>query len=309
MMEISIVIETVTVRYDDDHGPVADAIAPAIAALGLQSLPRDRFEILVVLDPAVDAATLDELRRRYPDVRLVLDVEPNYFAEKNAGVAAARAPVVAWLDADCVPDPAWIESLLAPLRQGADLSTGRTRYEGGSLAAKTFSVPDFANVIDREGSATGIMLNNVALRRDLALAHPLDTRIRRNGGCYLLYHQLRAIGTRMVYVPEATVSHALDVAGLGFVRKHFDRGFDSVSVYRCDGTHALRGTRLFRRLGPIALAGITARRVAHDWRRLARERAQIGISPLALPYYAGVMALTRGIELAGGMTAMVRRKR
>lgn len=304
---ISVVVETVTLIHDHDHGPLADAVAPAMAALQRQTA-RD-FEILLVFDRGVGEETVAELRRRYPHVRLVPDAAPNYFAEKNAGVAAARGEIVVLLDGDCLPAQDWLESLVAPLAGGADVVSGKTRYGGGSLTARTFSVSDFGNVLDEQGSASGIMLNNVAFRRELVLRQPLDARIRRNGGCYLLFHQLRAAGARMLYEPRAVVSHELDVAGLGFARKHYDRGFEMVEVYRCDDTYALRGTRPFRRFGAVALAGITAHRVVSDWRRLFRLRRQLGFGTLALPYYAAVLTMTRGIELCGGLTAIVSRRK
>ena len=309
MTQVSVIIETVTLRFDHDHGPLADAIGPTIAAVERQTFPRDRFEILLVLDGEAGETTVEELRRRYPAVRLVIGVAPNYFAEKNAGAAAARGAIAAFVDGDCVPDPTWLEALVAPFANGADVVTGRTRYEGSSFSARTFSVPDFGTVAEEQGASSGIMLNNVAFRRELVLGHPLDARIRRNGGCYLLYHQLRAVGVRMAYAAEAIVTHGLDVAGLGFVRKHFDRGYDSVSVYRCDDANVLRGTRVFRRLGVLALPVIIARRVLFDWRHLARKRAQIGITALQVPYYAAVMLTTRAIELCGGVTAAVARRK
>lgn len=304
---ISVVVETVTLIHDHDHGPLADAVAPTLAALQRQTA-RD-FEILLVLDRGVGEGTAAELRRRFPHVRLVRDAAPSYFAEKNAGVAAASGEIVALLDGDCIPDDDWLASLVAPLAAGADVVTGKTRYGGDSLTARTFSVPAFGNVLDVEGSANGIMLNNAAIRRELALRHPLDARIRRNGGCFLLFHQLRAAGARMLFEPRAVVTHELDAGGLGFVRKHYDRGVDMVTAYRCDDGHVLRGTRLFRRLGPIALAGITARRVVSDWTRLVRHRRQLGLPALALPYYAAVVTVTRSIELCGGMRAIVSRRR
>jgi hypothetical protein len=184
--------------------------------------------------------------------------------------------------------------------------TGRTRYAGGSRFARTFSVSDFATVLeDGTGGASGLMLNNVAFRRDVLVAHPLETRIRRNGGCYLLYHQLRALGLRMVYEPGAVVAHGLDIRGLGFVRKHFERGYDGVSVYRFDEGAVLRGTRVFRRLGGLALVAFTGRRIVLDWVRMARQRRQMGISALALPYFGAIMLGTRLIELTGALTAVV----
>ncbi len=308
-MNVSVVIETVTVLHDHDQGPLVESIAPALAAVERQTYPRDRFEVLVVLDAAVTEETIAELGRRYPGVRVIRDIAPNYFAEKNAGLRAARGEIVAFLDADCVPEAEWLASLIAVLEDGADVVTGRTRYEGRSFSATTFSVPDFGTVIEDRGAATGIMLNNLAMRRELGLQHPLDARIRRNGGCFLLYHQLLAEKKRMAYTTKATVWHGLDVAGLGFVRKHFDRGYDAVGVYRCDETFVLRGTRLFRRFGALALPPLIVRRVLSDWRRLARTRSQIGISALQVPWYALVMAVTRTIELAGGLTAVASRRK
>jgi hypothetical protein len=147
------------------------------------------------------------------------------------------------------------------------------------------------------------------IRRDVFVANPFEERIPRNGGCYLLYHRLRAAGHRIVYTPRAVVAHGVDVAGVGFVRKHFDRGYDGVAVYRYDSTNVLRGSRLARRLPGFALLPITVRRLALDWIRLVRTRDQAGIGTAALPYYALVMVVTRVIELVGGLVATVSPRR
>ena len=263
----------------------------------------------MVVDDAVDASAAHELQQRFPFVKLVLASETNYFSAKNAGSRAATGSIIALLDGDCEPQPDWLEVLVSRFDEGVDVVAGCTRYSGDSLLGRTFSVPDFANVGgEADGSATGILVNNVAFRREVFLTHPLDERIRRNGGCYLLYHQLRADQVKIVYEPRARAAHGLDIGGLGFVRKHFDRGFDGVSVYRFDDRGVLRGTSWYRRIGGLALFPITARRIALDWMRLVRKRRQIGISSLSVPYYAAVALGMRLIELAGGLTAGVSRK-
>ena len=202
----------------------------------------------------------------------------NYFAAKNAGAAAATGSIVALLDSDCVPAPDWLELLLARLTPGVSGVAGHTRYSGGSLAARTLSVPDFSFVFEKEsGASTGMNLNNVLFRREVLLRHPLDARIRRNGGCYFLFNQLRAAGVRVVYEPRARTAHGF-AGALRLLKKHFDRGYDGVTVYRLDDGGVLRGTRAFRRFGALALAGIIARRVVVDWVRMARQRRQIGIA-------------------------------
>jgi hypothetical protein len=105
------------------------------------------------------------------------------------------------------------------------------------------------------------------------------------------------------------IAHGLDIAGSGFVKKHFARGFDGVSVYQFDEGAVLRGTRLFRRFGAAALIAFAGRRIILDWTRIIRDRDQIGISLIAFPYFAVVTAGVRLIELAGGLTALARRPR
>jgi glycosyltransferase involved in cell wall biosynthesis len=301
----SIVVETITAREHEDAetAPFVERLQPTLDAVDLQQYPRDRFEVIVVLDDDT-RADADSLKRRYPFVRVVFASQRNYFAAKNAGAAAAVGELVALLDSDCVPAPDWLEALSVPFESGAEVVAGCTRYTGMSFAARTFSVPDFANVVGGDDrTASGFNLNNVAFRRDLLLAHPLDARVRRNGGCYFLFHQLRRRGTRIVYEPNATVSHGVDVHGFGFARKHFDRGYDGTNVYRLDAEGVLRGTAIYRRFGVFGLAALATRRVVVDWTRLLRYRRQIGIPMVALPFFAGVSALVRSIELAGGLTA------
>jgi GT2 family glycosyltransferase len=308
MTDVSVVIETVTARFEGEREPLADALGPTLGALRRQTVPG--FEVIVVVDRDVDPAEVDALVAAHPEVQVVWCDRPSYFAEKNAGAAAASASVVALLDGDCVPEERWLESLLEPLAPGVTVVAGRTRYEGRSLTAKTFSVSDFAIVVAEEaGDATGLLVNNMVIRRDVFVANPFEERIPRNGGCYLLYHRLRAAGHRIVYTPRAVVAHGVDVAGVGFVRKHFDRGYDGVAVYRYDSTNVLRGSRLARRLPGFALLPITVRRLALDWIRLVRTRDQAGIGTAALPYYALVMVVTRVIELVGGLVATVSPRR
>lgn len=305
---ITVVVETITARYDgaDASEPLVDSLSGTIAAIGRQTWPRDKVEVIIVLDDAVDAQTAEELRERFEGVRFVYSAQSNYFAAKNAGAAAAQGSIVVLIDGDCVPEPDWLEVIASRIAEGVDVVAGSTRYTGQSFVARTFSVPDFANVLGNEdGVATGFNLNNAAFRADVLRAHPLESRIRRNGGCFFLYHQLRAAGTRIVYEPRAHVSHGLDVRGLGFVRKHFDRGYDGITVYRLDDRDFLRGSRWIRRSGGLAIVPIVARRIVLDWLRLAKHRRQIGISISTLPFYGAVAVGTRLIELAGAFKAIV----
>jgi glycosyltransferase involved in cell wall biosynthesis len=307
---VSVVIETVTSRSGSPNGSLADTLAGALKALDQQTYAQELIQVIVALDSGVAAGEADELSRRYPSVKLVSSLKRNYFAAKNVGALAADGDVIALLDGDCVPEPHWLEALLGPLESGAAAVGGRSRYPGGAWLARTFSVPDFAYILaEQSGAASGFNIHNVAFRREVLLTHPFDERIPRDGGCYLLFHQLRAEGARILHEPRAEVAHNLDFHGFGFVSKHFNRGYDGATVYRIDDGAALRGTRLFRRLGAVALVPITGRRIIVDWLRLLRHRRQIGISFLALPYFGAIAVVTRLIELTGGLSAGLSRLR
>lgn len=77
------------------------AIASALA------LPIDRFEIIVVDDGSTDGTSAWLAERAAQDPRIVplrRDADHGVSAARNAGIAAARAPVLGFLDADDVWD-------------------------------------------------------------------------------------------------------------------------------------------------------------------------------------------------------------
>lgn len=305
---VSVVVETVTARADVTTGALPEDLERTLRSLENQTWPRELIELILVVDEEVTDADRAELARHWSGARLVSSPASNYFDAKNAGTRAASGEFVALLDGDCAPAHDWLERLMARMEPNVAAVAGRTRYAGATFGERIFSIPDFAYVVDRgDGCASGFNINNVVFRREVLLANPFDARIARNGGCYLLFHRLRAQGARILYASDAAVAHGNDVAGLRFARKHFDRGYDSVTVYRLDTTPVLRGTRLFRRFGPIALVGFSARQTVIDWLRLLRHRRQIGIRLWSVPLYCAVSAMLRSIELCGALTATVRR--
>jgi cellulose synthase/poly-beta-1,6-N-acetylglucosamine synthase-like glycosyltransferase len=300
---VSIVVETVTARERKPPLRLAAAIAESMEALA--SAGNESVETIVVIDPTIDPVEVDEARRRYPSARFVGTPNRNYFEAKNAGAAAANAEIVVLLDGDTAPGRDWLDAILSGFKPGIDVVAGRTRYTGPSLAARTFSIPDFAAVLDNQGAASGFNINNVAFRREVLAAHPLDARIRRNGGCFLLYNELRKANVRMVYEPRAVVNHAIDEGLRGFIRKHLDRGFEGIDVYRLDDQAIVRGTPIFRRFGWPAIPPLMTRRLALDWLRLVKHRRQMGVSILGLPYYFLVSLFTRMIQTVGAFTAVI----
>ena len=301
---VSVVLETVTPQTSVAGGRLAERLAGPLAALTRQTYPQPLIEPVLAIGGEVPASERQEIARRFPDLVLATAAPGNYFDAKNRGAAAARGEIVTFLDGDCTPEPDWLEQIVARFAPEVTAVAGCVRYEPGTRLARILSVPDFGYILEeKDGQASGFNLGNVAFRRETLLANPLDSRLVRNGGCYNLFHHLKAKGARIVYAPDARVAHTLDFQGLGFLHKHWRRGYDGLAVYRLDREGVFRGTRWYRRFGSLALVALSGRRILVDWSRLARHRRQIGISAAALPVYAALGAVLRCTELAGSIAA------
>jgi hypothetical protein len=309
---VSVIMETVSALSSADGGSLAERLAEPLAALARQTYPQHLIQPILVIGAEVTEAERREVALRHPGLTLATSAAGNYFDAKNVGVASARGGIVTFLDGDCIPQADWLEKLVAPLAEGADVVAGYVRYHPRNALARALSVPDFGYIVaDEDGGASGFSLGNVAFRREILLANPLDHRLVRNGGggCYNLYHRLKAKGARIVYAPGARVLHGLDWSGLGFIRKHWGRGYDGLEVYRLDSDHVFRGTRWYRRFGILALVALSARRTLVDWHRIVRYRRQIGIGVVGVPFYAMLAMALRGVELGGSIAAHMRKER
>jgi len=101
-------------------------IARLLAALSAQTLPRERFEVVFADDGSTDGST-DGIETDDGWIRVVPGPPRNSYAARNRAVAASVAPVLAFCDADCVPEPEWLEQGLLAL-EDADVVAGRIRF-------------------------------------------------------------------------------------------------------------------------------------------------------------------------------------
>jgi glycosyltransferase involved in cell wall biosynthesis len=96
----------------------ADRLRRLVDALARQTLAPERWELVVVDDCSDDAEVdrvLASLSDLVPCVATALHTPRNGgpAPARNLGWRATRAPIVAFIDDDVVPDPAWLEGGLA----------------------------------------------------------------------------------------------------------------------------------------------------------------------------------------------------
>ena len=114
-----------------------DGLRRLLDGLSSQTLPFDRWEAVIVDDgsgPDV-AAAVDRLAGGVPFSVRVLHQGANrgQAAARNRGWRSTSAPVIAFVDDDCVPEPGWLAAGLAALsRPGVGVVQGRTVRPAGS---------------------------------------------------------------------------------------------------------------------------------------------------------------------------------
>jgi GT2 family glycosyltransferase len=130
MPEVSVVIVTWNGRHH------LDACLPSVQAQAGVSAE------IVLVDNASTDGTIEHVRERFPDVRVVaLPRNLGFAGGNNAGVRAARGQFVALLNNDTIASPGWLRALV----NGVDEATGY------SLVTSRIVYMHAPNVIDSAG--------------------------------------------------------------------------------------------------------------------------------------------------------------
>lgn len=203
--------------------------------------PAGIFEIVVVDDGSPDPAAIEAATVSVPTATIVRLGGRGPAAARNAGVAAARAPIVCFTDDDCEPVPGWLGTLLRPIEAGAAASAGPTvvpaTSDGFARATQL--------IVDRlvTGSPSGFVpTSNLACARRVLGEVPFDERFPLYAEDRDWCARLHAAGHEYVWVPEAVVVHHLELDLTGFLRKHERYGRGAFRFRRANAA--------FRRLEP-----------------------------------------------------------
>ncbi len=212
-----------------------DGLARALASVAAQDRLAEIAREVVVVDNAADgdAAPMAARWRERLAVPLVYvhEPRPGVATARNAGLAAATAADVAFLDDDEVAPPAWLGALVgAHRRLEADVTFGpvlgrapQAPSELRTLLERFFSRADRGRtglVPDAQGCGCG----NSIMRRSTALAGdaPFDEAANETGGeDDRLFALLAARGARFAWCAEAWVEEfaAADRSTLAYALK------------------------------------------------------------------------------------------
>jgi len=89
-------------------------ICKCLESLLAQDYPKDKYEVIIVDGVSTDRT--QEICKQYP-VRLIAAEKSGISYQRNRGIEAAKGKYVAFTDADCIVEKAWLRKLVAQIEK------------------------------------------------------------------------------------------------------------------------------------------------------------------------------------------------
>lgn len=187
----------------------AEALRACLRSLSLQTR---RPEAVVVVDSASDDA-VEAAAGAFTDVQVVRSERPLLAgAARNLGAGHARSQCLAFIDADCVAEPGWLEAAAAAIRAGANVAGGAVLdLHPWHPVAAADNLLQFADSSPHRpaGSASHLPSCSLALQRvhfDSLGRFPDDIPVGED--VELIARAVRTWGAGVRFVPTMRVRHA-----------------------------------------------------------------------------------------------------
>lgn len=252
-----------------------DRLAACLRALRAQTLPRERFEVIVCDDGSPEAlAPMVEPFRSDLDLTVITQPNAGPAAARNRGARQARGAVLAFTDDDCTPAPDWLARLDERVTRLPDTLIGgaiTNLLVSDPYATATQLVMDFVYRA-HEHDVTSVKLfstSNLAVpaQRFRELGGFDESFATAAGEDYDFCARWHHAGYASVLAPEVVVGHAHGHTLASFWRQHAGYG----------------------------------RALLHVRRRIARRSGRQGLRLEAPRFYAGLVAYP--LQRAHGVTA------
>jgi len=214
-----------------------------LACLERQTMAAHSFEVIVVDDGCEDD-TLQRLREFHPShysLQLISQANSGPASARNAGIRAARAPIVIFTDDDCRPQPPCIERLVECLDSSDDSVAGC----GGLTVRGSESM--VSRYLDRigvlrpqvdSGRVLYVTTCNAAFRRSAldAVDGFCEAFLQAGGEDPDLCMRIADLGFRFLVQDQAIVVHRHPSSLAGLFRMYARYGKGLVVTYRLGRT-------------------------------------------------------------------------
>jgi GT2 family glycosyltransferase len=278
--------------------PVRDGeetLPALLASLENQTLPRERFETIVVDNGSGDRSA--EVAR-HAGATVVAEGRPNRAAARNRGVEEASATKLAFIDADCVAGPGWLEALHSCLEE-TPLATGPVRLVTGDAPNRVERLERISRFDQERGAKEhgwAATANLGVQRQAFSAVGGFDPGFRHIGEDVDFCLRAAAIGSPLGWCPRAEVCHRAESRMGPVVGRAFRHGYASAQLRRRHGAEV--GRRYWAHPGPLVRGDWALRRFDPDAGQAAEGERDVLL--LGRVEYAARMVGSAVAGLRGG---------
>jgi glycosyltransferase involved in cell wall biosynthesis len=244
----------------------------------------------IIVSHSGGGPTAGLLARERPDVRVLATDERRSCSEaRNIGIRACRTPFIAFLEADCVAEPGWVEGRLREHRAGADVvASAITNAFPGSRSAWASHLlryqQRFPDTPPSERLLLGLSCHRDAFERFGCFREDLP------GGEDSEFTGRILTAVDIVWAGDVRTAHRNATSPVALVKDHYRRGVRNAHTQlRLNGSAAtLAAAREALENVPRALRW--ARRIDVDSHGVDPLRAWPLLAPATAAYIAGLVA-------------------
>jgi glycosyltransferase involved in cell wall biosynthesis len=274
-IELSIVIEGYNETLE------IGCIDETMQALRSQRHALDAVEVLVVGSAEQAAAwrTMEENPAPFAAIRVIETDGDHYYALKNRGAATACGEILAFLDSDVMPEPEWMGTLLAGIREGADATCGPSLFRQGDPATAR-SLPmlvaasiSWSFIVGAGAKAQGFLSHNLGFRKEVFERLRYRTDFGRTCAGSFLMDDMRKAGINPVFQPRQQVAHAF-LWRWWFMKLHVRFGHEVYLLHRMESGTV---SGIARWMGPLDAVVTPAWHVILDFPKWWRYSGILGL--------------------------------
>ena len=105
----------------------ASYIDRCIRSLLNQDFDQNEYELIFIDNGSTDGSV--EIVRQFPKIHLIYEKHKNPYTARNSAIMQAKGEIIAFTDADCVVDSAWLQAIYAEMQKNTvSIVLGRVNF-------------------------------------------------------------------------------------------------------------------------------------------------------------------------------------
>ncbi|GFD68755.1 glycosyltransferase family 2 protein [Alteromonas sp. KUL106] len=186
-------------------------VLKCIDALKSQTLPKEKFEIIVVDNGSQDNTF--EVLQQLEGITVLQECTPGSYAARNKAISVANGAILAFTDSDCLPEKTWLENLVSCINSDENIGivAGEIKFfeaENDDVEREALAFESMFSMNQKKYAEKGLCITaNWCSKKSVLEAHSGFRTDLKSGGDHDMSRRIVDSGLKVKYCEEAKVYH------------------------------------------------------------------------------------------------------